>query len=244
MLTVDFDRLEVAEGTRVLDLGCGTGRHTFAALERGARVCAVDLDREALTEVASMSAALGGAGRIPGRAECHGLRANALALPFADGCFDVVIASEVLEHIASDTAALQEIARVVAPHGIVAATVPRFWPEAICWALSDGYHNKPGGHIRIYRASQLMKRMEKAGLHLSHSGFAHALHSPYWWIKCAFDPPGGEAGISKVYHRVLVWEIEKRPRSLRLLERSLNPVLGKSLVVYAQRGPDIAQHVA
>jgi hypothetical protein len=71
------------------------------------------------------------------------------------------------------------------------------------------------------------------------SHHAHALHSPYWWLKCATgvdrtDPPR----VVRAYHRLLVRQIEGRAPGLAALERSLNPVLGKSLVVYAQRVDD------
>ena len=44
MLTVDFDRLGLADGERLLDLGCGGGRHAFEAMRRGATVVALDYD--------------------------------------------------------------------------------------------------------------------------------------------------------------------------------------------------------
>ena len=46
LLTVDLDRLRLSPGDRLLDAGCGEGRHCFGALERGARVVGLDLDRE------------------------------------------------------------------------------------------------------------------------------------------------------------------------------------------------------
>ena len=80
-------------------------------------------------------------------------RATPLRLPFADGTFDRVIASEVLEHIPDDAAAMAELARVLRPGGTMAVTVPRCGPEVVNWVLSDEYHDVPGGHVRIYRRS-------------------------------------------------------------------------------------------
>ena len=96
-----------------------------------------------------------------------------------------MIASEVLEHIPDDVAAFAEIARVLRPGGRVAVTVPRWRPERICWALSDAYHANEGGHIRIYRADVLRTRLAAAGSSRASSHHAHALHAPYWWLKCA-----------------------------------------------------------
>ncbi|MDP9068712.1 MAG: class I SAM-dependent methyltransferase [Actinomycetota bacterium] len=235
MLTVDLDLLQVQPGEDVLDLGCGAGRHTYAALERGARVVGVDLNRRLLEEVASICAALLAEGRVPPSAAAQLLCGDATHLPFADATFDHVIASEVLEHIPADTAAMQEIERVLRPHGSAAVTVPRWWPEKVCWALSDEYHSNDGGHVRIYRAEDLLTKLKRQGLSARRTAHAHALHAPYWWLKCASGVRDEDAPLPKLYHRMLVWQIESGARSLELLERAMNPLLGKSFVVYAEK---------
>jgi SAM-dependent methyltransferase len=171
-------------------------------------------------------------GEAPSGLVARAVRADLLSLPFPDASFDVVMASEVLEHIPDDDLAMAEIARVVRPGGRVAVTVPRWWPERVCWALSRDYHDVAGGHVRIYRGDELEQRLSEAGLQPRGSHHAHALHSPYWWLNCAF---GKESVPSRLYHQVLVWDIMKRPWLTRVTEQALNPVLGKSLVVYADK---------
>ena len=56
-----------------------------------------------------------------------------------------------------------ELVRVLRPGGTIAVTVPRWFPELINWALSDDYHNVPGGHVRIYRHSALVGRLARRG---------------------------------------------------------------------------------
>jgi SAM-dependent methyltransferase len=231
VLTVDYDLLDLRPGMTVLDLGCGEGRHAFEAYRRGANVVAVDRSQTELEQVESLFRAMEASGEAaPGRV-ARTVRADLLALPFPDASFDVVIASEVLEHIPDDKRAMEEIARVVRPGGRVAVTVPRWWPERVCWALSRSYHEVDGGHVRIYRGEQLAERMTESGLTVTGSHHAHALHAPYWWLNCAL---GRESVPSRLYHRLLVWDIVKRPLLTRAAEQTLNPVLGKSLVVYAQ----------
>ena len=233
MLTIDFDRFGVLPGHALLDLGCGTGRHTFEALRRGADVVALDQNAEDLLGVELMVAAMVDAGEVTPPDGPVTLRADALALPFPNDSFDRVIASEILEHVPEDGAAIAEIVRVVRPGGLVAVSVPRQWPERICWALSDAYHEVQGGHVRIYRGHQLLEALEIAGLEPLGSHYAHALHSPYWWLKCAVGVHNDKHPLVSAYHRMLVWDITSKPAVTRLTERALNPLVGKSLVVYA-----------
>ena len=125
------------------------------------------------------------------------------------------------------------------PGGTIALTVPRWFPEVVCWKLSRAYHDIPGGHIRIYTDAELVTKAENAGLVFDGRHYAHALHSPYWWIKCAVGVDNDEHPLAKAYHRILVWDIMKTPRLTRWAERALNPVLGKSLVVYLHKPGEI-----
>lgn len=230
-MTVDFDKLDIQEGMRLLDLGCGAGRHSYEAMRRGADVVSVDLDDVVLKDTATMLAAVGE--QDGGWAAA--LRGDALLLPFADRAFDRIIVSEVLEHIPNDGAAMREIRRVLAPGGIVAVTVPRFWPERVCWALSDEYHANEGGHVRIYREGELRRKLEAHGLHVVARHHAHALHSPFWWLKCAIGPRNDDILPVRLYHSFLVWDLTRQPLATRAIESALDPVLGKSLVLYAQK---------
>jgi SAM-dependent methyltransferase len=234
MLTVDFDRLAVREGDTLLDLGCGQGRHTFEALRRGAEVTAVDRNTTELAEIETMVAAMAEAGEIKRQDRPVTLEADACALPFADGSFDRVITAEVLEHIPDDAAAISEIVRVTKQGGLIAVTVPRRGPERVCWALSREYHDVEGGHVRIYRGSQLRDALVAAGLEPIGQHHAHALHAPYWWLKCAVGVNRDHAAV-RAYHRMLVWDMMSRPALTTTAERLLNPVIGKSLVLYFRK---------
>jgi SAM-dependent methyltransferase len=232
MLTVDFDRLGVAAGDRVLDMGCGAGRHAFELYRRGTDVLAFDQDADELARVSDMFAAMRTAGEVPDGAEADVKQGDALQLPFADAEFDRVVAAEVLEHIPADEDAIAELVRVLRPGGTMAVTVPRWLPERICWALSDAYHQVEGGHVRIYTGEELVGKLERAGLWHDGTEHAHALHAPYWWIKCAVGVDNEDHPLSKAYHRLLVWDIMKRPWPTRTAERVLNPLIGKSMVLY------------
>jgi SAM-dependent methyltransferase len=241
MLTVRFDQLGVQEGDLLLDMGCGAGRHAFESFRRGARVVAFDYSAAELKDVSALFAAMRDAGEAGGPGSMAATtNGDALDLPFPDDTFDRVIASEVLEHVGDDQRALRELFRVLQPGGVLAATVPSWLPEQICWLLSDEYHAPfvPGGHVRIFSELELRKRMRAAGLRPGAAHHAHALHSPYWWLKCAVGPTNDDHPLVKAYLQVLLWDIaQAQPMGTvtRIAERVLNPVLGKSLVVYATK---------
>ncbi len=235
MLTVDFSRLPIGTGTRLLDLGCGAGRHAFEAARRGASVVALDTDQAELRQVAAIAAAMAEAGEISSATAIRPAAGDATRMPLGDDSFDLVIAAEVLEHIPADQAAMTEIARVLRPGGIAAITVPAWLPERICWLLSDDYHNVPGGHLRIFTRHELETKLTRAGLEAGGHHHAHALHSPYWWLKCAVGVHDDGNRLASAYHKLLVWDIMRKPAATQLADRALNPLIGKSLVVYATK---------
>ena len=233
MLTVDYGRLGVRPGERVLDLGCGSGRHAFEAARWGAKVVALDVGEEELSGVRGTFLAMLAAQELDvGTCSAGAVRGDARCLPFEDGVFDRVIAAEVLEHIPEDTTAMSELARVLRPGGTLAVTVPRCGPEVVNWLLSDAYHDVPGGHVRIYRRSTLVERLAACGLVPVGHHYAHGLHTPYWWLRCLVGPGEDSHPAVAAYHRLLVWEIVKRPWVTRAAARVLDPLIGKSLVTY------------
>ena len=230
MITVNPDLLSLKPGQKVLDLGCGEGRHAIhLSITDPVDVFGIDLSQRDVSVASEKARPFVASPESRGRL-LLGV-GDGLQLPFADDSFDVVICSEVLEHIPDFEGVLAEIDRVLKPGGIFAATVPAFFPEWVCWQLSDAYHQVEGGHIRIFREKQLRKSIEGFGLRYFNRHKAHALHAPYWWLKCLLW--GREdAAIVRAYHRFLVWDMMDKPLFTRLLERLLNPLLGKSIALY------------
>ena len=237
MLTVDFARLGLKRGDLVLDMGAGAGRHAFEVFRRGAHIVALDYSLADLKDVAGLFSAMAGAGEVPEGTHSACVNGDGTGLPFADDTFDFIICSEVMEHIPDDAAAAGELARVLKPGGTLAVTVPTWLPEKVCWAINDEYHAPfvEGGHVRIFTEAKLRARFRDAGLKPGQSHHAHALHSPYWWLKCAVGPTNNDNPLVKAYLKLLTWDIMEAPKLTRWTEKVLNPVLGKSLVLYARK---------
>jgi len=104
-----LDAAEVTAGTALLDVGTGTGTVARLALNRGARVAAVDAERSMVETT---------------RAHVPDVRLGSLPdLPFLDGAFDAVVANFVVNHVADPVASLAGMARVARPGGTVAVTI-------------------------------------------------------------------------------------------------------------------------
>lgn len=116
-------------GKQFLDAGCGTGWVSAEAAARGAQVTSMDMGPELLKEVAK-------------KAKTKTVVGSILEMPFADNSFDIVVSTEVIEHVTEPLKAIQEMHRVLKPGGVVVITTPNaFWHWAI--RLSNALHLRP-----------------------------------------------------------------------------------------------------
>jgi SAM-dependent methyltransferase len=136
--------LSAAPGPDVLDAGAGQGTFSRRLVERGFRVTSSDASTAAVSVLRD-------------RLSNTVVEADVTELPFEDGSFDAVVLGEVLEHVEDDVAAVQQVARVLRPSGVLALSVPAnpdwFGPSDV-WA----------GHKRRYTREALLAVCEAGGL--------------------------------------------------------------------------------
>ena len=190
MLTIDLEKLEIPNGSVILDLGCGKGRHLHK-LYYFSKCHVIGLD----LSIEELKATYQGFEQYPDISEEKDrkfslMAGTAINLPFQDNSFDNIICSEVLEHIEDFEEVIKEIYRISKPGAKIGISVPRWFPEKICWSLSDDYYapKAVGGHVRIYKKKELMKMISDTGLEPKGHHRVHALHSPYWWLRCIIGP--------------------------------------------------------
>ncbi len=233
MLTVDFREVSLKAGIRVLDAGCGGGRHLCEAFRiSGVDCVGVDLKWDDLCKTKGFLS-------LMDREKVGGWTvalADVTRLPFSDSCFDLVICSEVLEHVTDNKMAIAELLRVLKPSGDLIVTVPRFLPEWICWTLSKAYHCEPGGHIRIYTKGALLNLLKEAGAVCRRIRYRHGLHAPYWWLRCLVGHKNESFPLVRAYRKFLEWDIIHHSLLAALLDRMLNPLIGKSIIFYLKKG--------
>lgn len=227
--------MDTAPGSTVLDLGCGEGRHIQNLFYQGMiNACGLDLDFESARKSVEGFRYLH-LDQDADKGNWLILTGDCLFLPFKDSSFQVIICSEVLEHLSDYHSALLEMKRILKPGGQLVLSVPHFWPERICWALSREYQLDPGGHLRIFKHRALQLEVKRLGFRPVHKHKAHALHSPYWWLKCLKWSRRDSWLPIRLYHKFLVWDMLKSPRTTRLLDKVLNPLMGKSVVLYFKK---------
>jgi SAM-dependent methyltransferase len=142
---------------RILDYGCGTGGNTGVYAQQGA-VIGIEPDRGAV----ALAGARGGA---------RFCRASGTRLPFRPAVFDVVLASDVLEHIEDDREAVAEVVRVLKPGGAFIFSVP-----AHPWLFSE--HDAALLHFRRYTRTALRHLLEAAGLEVRRLSYWNAALFP------------------------------------------------------------------
>lgn len=236
MQTVVLDHLALQDGMRLLDLGCGAGRHMHQSYYGKAQIGSLGIDLGFDDVVRTRKGFEAAPDMDPHTRRWFGLAvADGGTLPFADKSFDAVICSEVLEHIPAYRGTIAEIARVIKPGGRLGVSVPRYFPEWICWTLAPGYHQTPGGHIRIFKERGLRADIESTGFRFLRRHWAHGLHSPYWWLQCLLWKRRETSWSVRQYRRFLEWDILQKPLLTRVLAAAADPIMGKSVVLYFER---------
>ena len=233
MQTIRFKNLNLSNDEFLLDMGCGEGRHSIGAyIETQANILGLDLSMKDLKIAQNR---LNDFDTSSIKSVCQFGEADIVSIPLLDSSLDAVICSEVLEHVNSPQESIKELIRVLKPGGVLALSVPRYMPELICWKLSKEYSKTPGGHVRIFKHKQLKKLGINNGLEYQSFHWAHGLHSPYWWLQCLFWKTKETSRIVNLYHKLLVWDLMKKPLLTKIFEAILQPLIGKSLVMYFKK---------
>jgi SAM-dependent methyltransferase len=223
MRAISFSLLEAALDSgagpaRILDAGCGTG-HNLRRLAAHGPAVGCDLSDEALRFCRLRGAAVA--------------RAGLLALPFGDGSFSCVTSFDVLYHrwVEDDRAAVQEMARVLRPGGLLLLRVPAL---KVLWGAHDNAvhsrHRYTGGEVRRLLVSE--------GLEILRLTYGNSFLLPVIALRRFLDRLTGRQGSDVSF---LPAPLEWAFRSLLLLEARLvkrvSLPLGASVFALARKPP-------
>ena len=233
MLTFNLTKYELNESGIMLDVGCGEGRHIFGIMQQSPEMKCIglDMDNDSLHKAEEGYEYF----KSISNAGAEFIKGSAYSLPFLDNSLDLIVCSEVLEHLHKYNDAVKEIHRVLKPGGKFYASVPASWPEKICWVLSKDYQNQPGGHLRIFNQSGLVSEIEESGFKFLSSDRFHSIHAPYWWLRCFFWNTQDSNFVVNSYKKMLERHILKKPFFLDFIDKIFNPFLGKSFSMYFEK---------
>lgn len=214
-------RMALPVDARILDVGTSTGTNLRMLRDLGFTRCeGVDSSAEAVRWCEEK-----GYGKVTLGDVCK--------LPFPDQSFDLILATDVIEHVDDDIAALREVRRILKPGGRVLVTVPAF---KVLWGLQD----EVALHKRRYRARELLARINDADFHAGQSFyFNYLLFLPILCVRTLMRWSGMKMQSENqlntgVLNRVLQWifraDVSTAPY--------LHPPFGVSYLVLANRGPD------
>ena len=233
MLTFNFKKYNFYQEGLMLDVGCGEGRHIFGIMQNYPmmKCIGLDMDEDSLKKAEEGYAYF----KSISQAGTEFMKGSAYSLPFPDNTFDLIVCSEVLEHLHKYIDAIIEINRVLKPGGKFFASVPASWPEKICWYLSKEYQNQPGGHLRIFDQKKLVNEIEDCGFTYLSSEKFHSIHSPYWWLRCFFWKSQEKNILVQAYKKMLERHILKKPFISNSIDKLMNPIMGKSFSMYFEK---------
>ena len=218
LLAAMIRELEIRPEARTLDVGSGTGANLRLLVELGfERVSGLDRSEEAI--------------RYCGEKALPPVeRGDLCDLPFAEADFDLVIATDVLEHVEDEARAVGELRRVLRPGGRLIVTVPAF---QTLWGLQD----RVSHHQRRYRRRELEARLREGGLEVGRSFyFNYLLFAPIWLarrvlrllrIELASENEINTSLVNAVLARIFSWDVRSAPR--------LRPAFGVSILALARR---------
>jgi SAM-dependent methyltransferase len=139
-------------GQRALDLGCGTGDFTAELARAGVDAVGADIAHAAITR----------ASRLHPGVDFQVVPLDG-PLPFEDGAFELVWASEVIEHVADTAAWLSEIRRVLVPGGRLALTTPSHGRLPVFVRGVDRFSEPLGDHLHLYTRRSLSVLLNEFG---------------------------------------------------------------------------------
>lgn len=149
---------------RILDVGCGTGVNAASFSKSGHQIVGIDISPVAVERYRARGF------------EGHVCDIEAEPLPFEPGSFDLIYASEVIEHCADTSAFLRELNRMLRQGGQLLLSTPNsaFWPYRILGVVgrtvTDVQHP---GHVRFFSRRGLSSAIEKAGFKITDMAARH-----------------------------------------------------------------------
>ena len=222
----------VSRGMRAVDVGCGDGTFISFCSRQGADATFIDLkeDRVKALEQRLRKEANGG--------EVQGIVSECNPIPLESDYADLVMSTEVLEHVPDPQQFLSEIVRIGKPDATYCLTVPDARAENLLKGVAPAMYFRAPNHVHVFTAQDFEALARDCGLSI----LRHEYISGYWSLfnlfKWATIEPGeglAEVAHPSVYHWSKAWEeILNHPNGEKV-RQALNHSLPRTQVIIARR---------
>ena len=224
----------VDASTTVIDVGCGDGGFIGFCAQHGAEVIFVDSDEVKLRATQDRI-------KQTSATAYQGIVSNCAPIPLSDGVGDLVVCTEVLEHVPDPMAFLAELVRVAKPGARLLITVPDARSETFIAATApEGYFEAPN-HIRIFSADEFRDLILQSGLTIEDHQFLGcfwSMYLPLSWL--THDEEAGE-GLPLdnpdpiTVHWAKLWQLVQQHPEGGKIRDALNALLPKSQCIVARK---------
>ncbi len=221
----------ILPGHTVIDVGCGDGGYIGFVAAQGAEVLFVDQDPERLARTEE---------RIRTSARAYrAIQSDCDPIPIDDAVGDLVICTEVLEHVPDPAKFLRELIRIAKPGAQLLISVPDSRSEQFVSATAPPECFQEPNHIRIFTAQAFETLVRDAGLEIESHRFTGCFWSVFWplsWMTC--EPGGGLPLDNKhpiVEHWVQLWQLVQAHPDGHKIREALNGLLPKSQSIIARK---------
>lgn len=221
----------VKPGMQVVDIGCGDGGYVNFCARLGANVTFVDIQAN---KVQALERRL----KDKFAGEIRGIVSECDPIPLPDGFADVVISTEVLEHVPDPTKFLKEIIRVGGPQATYLLTVPDSRGEQLVKTVAPPEYFQHPNHIRIFSAQDFEQLADSCGLEIMRHDFLSSFWSIFFLLKWGTSGPD-EALTENIHPTTIAWtqvwdEVLKHPNGSKI-QAALNAALPRCQMIVARR---------
>jgi ubiquinone/menaquinone biosynthesis C-methylase UbiE len=212
----------------VADIGCGDGGIANFCAQRDAHIMFMDIDADKVNKLEKRLIA-------KEKNKFDALIGDCTNIPIDDDSCDIVICTEVLEHVDDPIKVIQELARIGKPGSYFVLTVPDPAGESLMKATAPAAYFEKPNHIRIFEREEFEKLAESAGLKVVkrsfHGSFGSMLWMMHWTIGKQMGPPWHPMSL----HWAKAWtEILAHPKG-KIIKSALDDVIPKSQVLIARK---------
>ena len=221
-----YPGIKIESQQTIVDIGCGDGRAIKFCSQRQTHVIFMDINE---SKIKSLEAEL-----INNNArKVDAIIGDCTDTGIKDNIADIVICTEVLEHVDDPVKVMSELARIGKPGATYILTVPDPAGEALMKMTAPPIYFKKPNHIRIFEREEFKSLVTNAGLEITEQSYHGAFWSIFWMMQWITDKPMAGPWEPMIHHWTKAWsEVLAHPKGDKI-KSALEDAIPKSQVIIA-----------